>query len=65
MLARVEIRDFALIEQAVLEPQNGLLVISGETGAGKSILIDAIGALPRQLLRLCLQMLINICRTLC
>ena len=45
MLSRVEISDFALIEKASLYPGPGLTVISGETGAGKSILIDAIGAL--------------------
>ena len=45
MLTRIEIRDFALIEEAVLTPEKGLLILTGETGAGKSILIDAIGAL--------------------
>ena len=45
MLSRVKISDFALIEQASLYPGSGFTVISGETGAGKSILIDAIGAL--------------------
>ena len=42
MLRRLEIRDLALIEEAVLEPGEGLTVLSGETGAGKSLLIGAI-----------------------
>lgn len=45
MLIRVEITDFALIDHAVLEADAGLLMMTGETGAGKSILIDAISAL--------------------
>lgn len=45
MLANLEITNFALIEQLNMEPGRGLLILTGETGAGKSILIDAIGAL--------------------
>ncbi len=45
MLERVEIQNFALIEQAVFEPGKHFTVISGETGAGKSLLIDALGSL--------------------
>lgn len=43
MLSRLEIKNFAIISHSVFEPQKGLNVISGETGAGKSLLIDAIG----------------------
>lgn len=43
MLKRLEINNFAVISHTVLEPGNGFNVISGETGAGKSLLIDAIG----------------------
>ncbi len=43
MLLRLEISDLAVISRAVFEPREGLNVISGETGAGKSLLIDAIG----------------------
>ena len=42
MLVRLEIRDFAVISNVVFEPGKGLNVISGETGAGKSLIVDAI-----------------------
>lgn len=42
MLIRLEINNFAVISESVFEPGKGLNVISGETGAGKSLLIDAI-----------------------
>ncbi|MEN9463940.1 MAG: hypothetical protein RL217_121 [Pseudomonadota bacterium] len=43
MLHHLAIHQFALIEQLELELNQGLSVISGETGAGKSILLDALG----------------------
>ena len=42
MLAALTIRDIVLIEQAALEFAPGLNVLTGETGAGKSILIGAL-----------------------
>lgn len=42
MLARLHISNFALVEDVALEPGSGLSLFTGETGAGKSILIDAI-----------------------
>lgn len=44
MLSRLEIRDFALIDFTFFDLNEGLTVLTGETGAGKSIIIDAIGA---------------------
>src|SRR6202171_984627 len=41
MLARLSIRDIALIERLDIEFFRGLAVLTGETGAGKSILLDA------------------------
>ncbi len=43
MLARLSIRDVVLIDRLELEFGNGLSVLTGETGAGKSILLDALG----------------------
>jgi len=43
MLTHLYIRNFAIIETLDLEFQTGMTVLTGETGAGKSILIDAIG----------------------
>jgi DNA repair protein RecN (Recombination protein N) len=43
MLAALNVRDIVLIEAARLEFAPGLNVLTGETGAGKSILLDALG----------------------
>src|SRR5512144_365232 len=42
MLRELRVKNFAVIETATVEFVPGLNVLSGETGAGKSILIDAI-----------------------
>src|SRR5208337_3597469 len=42
MLARLSIRDVVLIDQLDLEFSSGLTILTGETGAGKSILLDAL-----------------------
>ncbi len=42
MLERITIRNFALIDEVTVEFGPGFNVLSGETGAGKSILIDAL-----------------------
>lgn len=44
MLVELAIRNFAIIERVTLAFGPGLNVLTGETGAGKSILIDALGA---------------------
>ncbi len=43
MLKSLSIRNYALISEISLELSPGLVIITGETGAGKSIIIDALG----------------------
>ena len=43
MLTAIQIHDLAVIQSLHLELASGLTVLSGETGAGKSILVDALG----------------------
>lgn len=45
LLSELSIRNFAIIESLNISFQKGLTVLSGETGAGKSIIIDAISLL--------------------
>jgi len=42
MLSQLTIKHYAIVEQLDLELQNGMTVITGETGAGKSIMLDAL-----------------------
>jgi DNA repair protein RecN (Recombination protein N) len=42
MLTRLHISNYALIDELVLNPTKGMTVITGETGAGKSILLGAL-----------------------
>lgn len=45
MLAELSIKNFAIIEELTVSFERGLTVLTGETGAGKSIIIDAISLL--------------------
>ncbi len=45
MLTSLQIKDYALIENIQVEFRKGLNIITGETGAGKSILVGALGLL--------------------
>lgn len=43
MLHQIRVRDYAIIDEVDLELDGGMTVLTGETGAGKSILVDALG----------------------
>lgn len=43
MLMNLQVRDFAIVDRIDIEFASGMTVLTGETGAGKSILVDALG----------------------
>lgn len=45
MLLRLNIKNFAILENVELDFHDGLTVLSGESGAGKSMIIEAINYL--------------------
>lgn len=45
MLQSIQIKNFAIIEELTVNFENGMTVLTGETGAGKSIIIDAVSLL--------------------
>ncbi|HMX53409.1 MAG TPA: EAL domain-containing protein [Plasticicumulans sp.] len=45
MLTQLSIRDYAIVESLELEFGPGMTTVTGETGAGKSIMVDALGLL--------------------
>src|SRR5205814_6747497 len=42
MITYLEVRNLAIVEELAIEPGAGLNVLTGETGAGKSLLIDSL-----------------------
>ena len=42
MLTELRIQNFAIIDKLELKPGAGLIILTGETGAGKSIILDAV-----------------------
>lgn len=45
MITYLRVRNLAIVEELAIEPGTGLNVLTGETGAGKSLLIDSLGFL--------------------
>lgn len=43
MLMNLQVRDFAIVDRIDIEFEPGMTVLTGETGAGKSILVDSLG----------------------
>ena len=42
MIKRLELKNIALINHAIIDFEKGLNVLSGETGSGKSVIVDSI-----------------------
>ena len=45
MLKSLTVKNLAIIDNIQIDFNNGMTVLTGETGAGKSLIIDAIGLL--------------------
>ena len=45
MIEQLSVKDYVLFKSCIIDFTDGMSVITGETGAGKSLLIDAIGYL--------------------
>jgi len=43
MLTHIHVRNLAIVDEIEVEPGTGMTALTGETGAGKSILVDALG----------------------
>ena len=43
MLAHIQIKNYTIVDELDMELSGGMTVITGETGAGKSIMLDALG----------------------